>query len=173
MKTYFSRTLTAVFSLAFALSAGVASAKASAVDVGSPAPEWHLTDLSGKAISGDDFKGKVVVVDFWATWCPPCVGEIPGYVELQKKYADRGLVFVGLSVDQAGADVVNKFVATHHVNYDVALADDKTTSAFGGFDAIPTTFVIDRTGHIAHVKTGAMRQALFETMLTPLLDQKG
>jgi len=157
---------------AFAVTAfGVATtaAHANAIEIGSPAPSWKLTDMSGKTISSDDFKGKVVVVDFWATWCPPCVGEIPGYVELQKKYADQGLVFVGLSVDQGGPDVVNKFVADHHLNYDVALADEKTESAFGGFEAIPTTFVIDRTGHIANMKTGAMPRAAFEMVLEPLL----
>jgi peroxiredoxin len=164
----------ALFStLAFASIGAATTAHAAAVDVGSPAPSWKLTDMSGKTISSDDFKGKVVVVDFWATWCPPCVGEIPGYIELQKKYADQGLVFVGLSVDQAGAEVVNKFIAAHHVNYDVALADEKTQSAFGGFDAIPTTFVIDRTGHIANMKTGAMREAAFEALLEPLLKAKG
>ena len=165
------RALVTFSTLAFASFGVSTAARAAAVEIGSPAPSWKLTDMAGKPISSADFKGKVVVVDFWATWCPPCVGEIPGYVELQKKYGDQGLVFVGLSVDQAGPDVVNKFIADHHVNYDIALADDKTASAFGGFEAIPTTFVIDRTGHIANMKTGAMPAAEFEALLQPLLKQ--
>jgi len=169
MKTFSFHAVAGLFSFALATLSLSTAARAAAVDVGSPAPSWKLTDMSGKTISSDDFKGKVVVIDFWATWCPPCIGEIPGYIELQKKYADEGLVFIGLSVDQAGPEVVNKFIADHHVNYDVALADEKTQAAFGGFDAIPTTFVIDRTGHIANMKTGSMREAAFEALLEPLL----
>jgi peroxiredoxin len=169
MKTISLRSFVAVSSFVLACFAAAATAQAAAIDVGSPAPTWKLKDMQGKTISSADFKGKVVVVDFWATWCPPCVSEIPGYIELQKKYADQGLVFVGLSVDQAGPEVVNKFIADHHVNYDVALADEKTASAFGGFEAIPTTFVIDRTGHIANMKTGSMPEAAFEALLEPLL----
>lgn len=133
------------------------------------APEWTVTDLDGQKIRSTDFKGKVLVVDFWATWCAPCVSEIPGYVELQKKYGDQGLVFVGLSMDEAGPTVVRNFVKAHKLNYRVGLAGDDVPSAFGGFEAIPTTFVIDRDGRIAYKKTGAMKKADFEEILKPLL----
>lgn len=133
------------------------------------APEWKAQNLDGKTVSSTDFKGKVVVVDFWATWCGPCVSEIPGYVELQRKYADRGLIFVGLSLDEGGPEVVRKFVKAHKVNYTVGLSNEQVQAAFGGFEVIPTTFVIDREGRIHFKKTGAMAPAEFEAIVKPLL----
>ncbi|HEU5080142.1 MAG TPA: TlpA disulfide reductase family protein [Opitutaceae bacterium] len=134
--------------------------------------DWQATDLSGKPVSSKDLRGKVVVVDFWATWCGPCVSEIPGYVSLQKKYADKGLQVVGLSVDQAGPDVVKKFVAAHKMDYTVGMASDEVQQAFGGFEAIPTTFVFDREGKVVYSKVGAMPEAAFESVLKPLLEKK-
>jgi peroxiredoxin len=133
------------------------------------APAWKLTDLSGHEIGTAAFRGKVVVVDFWATWCPPCLEEIPGYGALQKKYAADGLVVVGLSVDQSGPETVRKFVAKEGVRYPVAMADDATIAAFGSFEAIPTTFLIDRDGNIRHRKTGAMASADYEKLVRSLL----
>jgi len=120
------------------------------------APNWKLADLDGHAVGSEQLKGKVVILDFWATWCGPCVGEIAGYIELQKKHAAEGLVIVGVSVDQAGPEVVRKFVKAKGINYVVAMADDAVTDAFGGMDAIPTTFLIDRAGRIINRKVGAM-----------------
>ncbi len=120
-----------------------------------PAPAWKLKDLNGNDVSSDQFKGKVLVVDFWATWCPPCVGEIPGYVALQKKYGKDGLAIVGVSMDQDPPAKVKKWVAAHHVDYTIVMADDSVVDAFGGMDAIPTTFIIDRDGNIRDRKVGA------------------
>jgi thiol-disulfide isomerase/thioredoxin len=134
-----------------------------------PAPAWKVTDLSGHEVSGASLRGKVVVVDFWATWCGPCVEEIPGYVALQKKYAAKGLVIVGLSVDGAGPELVRKFVAQNGMDYTVAMADDAVVAAFGSFEAIPTTFLLDRAGNIRHHKTGAMAPAEYEKLVRSLL----
>lgn len=133
------------------------------------APTWSLTDLDGKPVGSEALKGKVVVVDFWATWCGPCVHEIPGYVELQKKYAERGLVIVGLSLDQKGEAAVRPFAKRMKVNYPLALATPEVIAAFGDIESIPTTFLIDREGKIRHRKLGAMETADYEKLILPLL----
>ncbi len=135
----------------------------------SASPAWQLTALDGKTVGAEQLKGKVVVVDFWATWCGPCVHEIPGYIALQKKYGDRGLVIVGLSVDQNGKTVVSKFISDRGINYTIALATEEVIAAFGGVEAIPTTFLIDREGYIRHKKTGAMESEEYEKLILTLL----
>lgn len=134
-----------------------------------PAPAWALTDLAGQTVRSDQFKGKVVVVDFWATWCGPCREEIPGYIALQKKYGQDGLVIVGVSLDRRGAETVKKFAEREGMNYVVVIGDATTVEAFGGFDAIPTTFLIDRDGNIRDRKTGSMPTAEYEKVILKYL----
>lgn len=134
-----------------------------------PAPEWELRDVDGRPVRSDRFSGKVVVIDFWATWCPPCRAEIPGYIELQKKYRDDGLVIVGVSLDQEGPAVVKRFMAEHGINYPVVMGDQEVVDAFGGVEGIPTTFIIDREGRIRHRKVGAMPTKEYEAVLKRFL----
>ena len=134
-----------------------------------PAPAWQLKDVNGTVVSFDQFKGKVVVLDFWATWCAPCRSEIPGYVALQEKYARAGLVMVGVSLDREGPEVVKKFMTDQKINYQIVLGDEKIAEAFGGVEAIPTTFIIDRQGTIRYRKVGAMPADEFESVVTPFL----
>lgn len=134
-----------------------------------PAPSWTLTDLAGKTVSSADYAGKVVVVDFWATWCAPCREEIPGYIALQKKYADQGLVILGVSMDQQGADVVKPFAENFGINYPLFMGDAELADAFGGVEYLPTAFLIDRQGQIRHKKIGAMSHEEYEQLLKPLL----
>jgi peroxiredoxin len=134
-----------------------------------PAPAWTLKDVDGKSVGSAQFKGKVVVLDFWATWCGPCRSEIPGYVELQKKYGDAGLAIVGVSLDRGGVQVVKQFIDEQKINYQIVMGDDKTAEAFGGVDAIPTTFIIDREGTVRYSKQGAMEHEEFEAILKPFL----
>ncbi len=134
-----------------------------------PAPAWQLKDVDGATVSSDQFKGKVVVLDFWATWCPPCREEIPGYIDLQRKYGKDGLAIVGVSLDRDGPAVVKRFMAAQKMNYQVVMGDDAIVDAFGGVEAIPTTFIIDRSGMIRYRKVGAMPKAEFEDILRPFL----
>jgi thiol-disulfide isomerase/thioredoxin len=147
------------------LAAVTLAASAFAQSLPRPAPAWTLKDLDGNPVSTDQFKDKVVVVDFWATWCGPCVAEIPGYVELQKKYGKDGLVIVGVSLDRISPAKVKAFAQKHGMNYTVALGSQDTADAFGGFEAIPTTFLIDRQGRIVHQKTGAWDHAEYEALV--------
>jgi DsbE subfamily thiol:disulfide oxidoreductase len=133
------------------------------------APGWELQDLDGKTIHSSDFKGKVVVLDFWATWCPPCRAEIPGFIELQKKYQAQGLAVVGVSVDQASSDTVKSFAQKLGVNYPVVLADAKITTAYGGIDGLPTTFIIDGNGRIVKQHLGFTEKSEIESEIKPLL----
>jgi len=135
-----------------------------------PAPALSFKNLlTGEPVSLAALKGKVVVVDFWATWCGPCRSEIPGYIELQNKYGKDGLVVLGISLDQAKASVVKKFVQANSMNYTIVIGDEKTMDAFGGFEVIPTTFLIDRTGKIVHVKSGAMPHEEYEAIVKKML----
>ena len=134
-----------------------------------PAPAWQLKDVNGMVVSFDQFKGKVVVLDFWATWCAPCRSEIPGYIALQEKYAKAGLVMVGVSLDREGPEVVKKFMTDQKINYQIVLGDEKIAEAFGGVEAIPTTFIIDRQGTIRYRKVGAMPAGEFEAVVAPFL----
>ncbi|MSU51600.1 MAG: TlpA family protein disulfide reductase [Opitutus sp.] len=137
-----------------------------------PAPAWKLQDVNGQVLSSEQFKGKVVVLDFWATWCGPCRMEIPGYVELTRKYGKDGLVIIGVSVDQGGPEVVKPFSAKMGVNYPIVMANEQVKAAFGGIEAIPTTFIIDRAGVVRHKKVGAEETAEYEQKILAVLKEK-
>jgi thiol-disulfide isomerase/thioredoxin len=160
------RGATAVFAVTALALLAPASAHATEPPL---APAWKLNDLEGQEVNSAQFTGKVVVLDFWATWCGPCVSEIPGYIELQKKYGPQGFMIVGVSLDQKGPEHVKRFVQQHAMNYTVVMGDDKIVEAFGGIDAIPTTFLLDRTGHIIDRKVGAVPGAEYESRVQAAL----
>ena len=143
-----------------------------AITVGSAAPDFTLKDQSQAEVKLSDFKGKVVILDFWATWCPPCRAEIPEFIALQKQYAAQGLTVVGVSLDTDGASVVKSFMKRNGMNYPVVIGDEKIASDYGGISAIPTTFVLDRTGNIVTSHQGFASQVVFESEIRPLLEQK-
>lgn len=135
----------------------------------SRAPAWELPDLDGRAVKSGDFAGKVVILDFWATWCPPCRAEIPHFVELQREYGEKGLMIVGVSLDEKGPAVVKPFAGKFGINYPLVMGDQRIVEAFGGIEGIPTTFVIDRQGNIVKRHVGYGSKAEFESAIKPLL----
>jgi thiol-disulfide isomerase/thioredoxin len=145
-------------------SAPVADATAS-----SKAPAWELTDVDGKTVKSSDFAGKVVILDFWATWCPPCKAEIPGFIDLQKKYGDKGVAVIGVSLDQEGPSTVKPFMNQLGINYPVVMGDDKIVQDFGGIEGVPTTFIIDRSGNEVSKHVGYGDEEAFETEIKPLI----
>ena len=138
-------------------------------EVGTPAPEFTLPDIAGNQVASSSLKGKVVILDFWATWCPPCREEIPHFVNLQSKDRDQGLAIVGLSLDAGGAKDVKPFAEEHDVNYTMLIANEEIARAYGNITAIPTTFVIDREGKIVQRFIGYTAPEVFERTIKPLL----
>jgi len=161
----------AVITFVTVILSGNRSIASDANQIGSPkpAPGWELQDLDGKTVHSSDFKGKVVVLDFWATWCPPCRAEIPGVIELQKKYQAQGLAVVGVSVDESGLKTVKALAEKMGINYPVVLTDNKIVDAYGGIDGLPTTFIIDRSGHIVKQHLGFTDKSEVEAEIKPLL----
>jgi thiol-disulfide isomerase/thioredoxin len=133
-----------------------------------PAPEFKLAALDGKPVSLADFKGRVMLVNFWATWCGPCRAEIPDLVELQNKYKDR-LQIIGLVVDDDDQDAIKNFVKEFGVNYPVALATTELRIQYGGIGALPTSFVLDAEGRIVQKHEGLRDPVLYEVEIRSLL----
>ena len=126
------------------------------------APDFFLKDLNGNEVTLDDFKGKVLFVNFWATWCPPCREEIPGFVEAYAVYHEKGMEILGISLDRQGADVVKKFAEKYEVNYPIALGTQQLVQDYQPGQYIPTTIIIDREGKIRHRHVGYMDKTVLE-----------
>jgi peroxiredoxin len=133
------------------------------------APEFTLKDADGKIVHLSDYRGKVVLLDFWATWCGPCRIEIPWFTDMQRKNKDRGFEVLGVSMDDEGWEVVKPFLADLKVNYRVVIGNDATATLYGGVDALPTTFLIDRSGKIAAVHVGLASRKDIEDGVEQLL----
>ena len=123
---------------------------------GMPAPDFELTSLDGKRVKLSDFRGKAVLLNFWATWCSPCKVEMPWFVELQKKYGADGLVVVGVAMDDTDAPKIAEFTSEMGVNYVVLLGTDKVSEDYGNVQYLPTSFYIDREGKIVGKGTGLL-----------------
>ena len=139
---------------------------------GKAAPDFALSDLSGKTVRLSDFKGKVVLPDFWATWCGPCREEIPEFVQLQKQYAGKGFTMMGIALDDEGASVVKPFAQKLGMNYPVVIGNIQVASAYGGIQAIPLTFLIGRDGKILKTYLGARDKSEFQQDIQSALQTK-
>lgn len=124
-------------------------------------PAFSIRDIEGRGISSADLKGKVTIVNFWATWCPPCRAEIPDLIALQEKYRDR-LQVIGMSEDEVSPEVVKKFAADHKMNYPVVMTPPELRKSFPGITALPTSFIIDREGRIVQKHVGMLNPVLTE-----------
>jgi thiol-disulfide isomerase/thioredoxin len=132
--------------------------------------KFSFKDISGKKVSLSAFKGKVIILDFWATWCVPCKAEIPGFIELQKKYGDKGLQIIGLSVDDS-MTMAKKYADEMKMNYPVLLAEGKEDilRAYDPINSIPVSVVIDRQGRIVGRHLGIAAMDVFEQEISALL----
>ncbi|MGA8438412.1 MAG: redoxin domain-containing protein [Candidatus Sulfotelmatobacter sp.] len=134
----------------------------------SPAPDFSLPDLTGQQLDLSSYRGKVVLLDFWATWCDPCREEIPRFVELQSKYGGQGLQIIGVSMDD-GPEPVRAFYQRFKMNYPVVMGGAKTGELYGGVLGLPIAFLIGREGRIYSKHIGATGISVFEKEIVDLL----
>ena len=135
---------------------------------GNLAPDFTVTDLDGRKLTLSDFKGKVVLLNFWATWCAPCRTEIPHFVEMQNKYGPQGFQVIGISMDD-NAKPVREFYQQYQLNYPVAVGDDKLAERFGGILGLPVNFILDREGRVHAKHLGATDVSVFDDEVSELL----
>lgn len=139
--------------------------------------DFELTDIEGQPLALADFKGKVVIVDIWGTWCPPCRAEIPSFAALVEKYRDSGLAIVGLNRERikdraAARDAVRRFHKQNNMNYRCALANDETIRQVPNLKSLPTTLFFDRTGEVRVRLVGLHNFETLEAIVQRLLDEK-
>ena len=129
---------------------------------GVTAPDFELISLDGKKVRLSDYRGKAVLINFWATWCSPCKVEMPWFVDLQKRYGDDGLVVLGIALDDTEPSKIAQFASEMGINYMVLLGTDKVSELYGNVDYLPTSFYIDRQGKIVGKGTGLLGRGEIE-----------
>ena len=132
-------------------------------------PDFQVTTLDGRSLQLSSLKGKVVMVDFWATWCPPCLEELPHFKELYGQYKDKGFEMIGISLDEEGPGPVASFLREHDISYPVAMGGDRLLQNFGGILGLPTTFLLDKNGRIVFRHIGYQEKQVFEKEIQQLL----
>jgi thiol-disulfide isomerase/thioredoxin len=142
-----------------------------ATDAPKDAPDLRLRDLRGRIVRLSDYRGKVVLLNFWATWCPPCRAETPDLVKLQREYGAQGLRVVGITYPPESRAAVRRFVRRFKVDYEIALGTRASKSLFIEGETLPATIVIDRAGKVRAVIEGILLPEEFDAQIKPLLDQ--
>jgi cytochrome c biogenesis protein CcmG/thiol:disulfide interchange protein DsbE len=144
----------------------------SAVWVAAQSPQkanLDLKDLNGRRLTLEDYKGKVLLINFWATWCPPCLSEIPDLVKWQRKYRAQGLRIVGITYPPQSKSEVRRFIKKLRVNYRIAMGTESTKAMFTNREVLPLTVVIDREGKVREVIVGVVYPDEFEKKVKPLI----
>jgi peroxiredoxin len=134
-----------------------------------PAPDFTLQSLDGKTLRLSDFRGKAVVLNFWATWCAPCKIEMPWFVDLQKQYGPAGLQFLGVAMDDASVKEIAEFAQSMNVNYPIVIGKESVGDAYGGIPFMPETFYIDRSGNIVDKAFGLKGRGEIEDNIKKIL----
>ena len=133
------------------------------------APDFDLATLDGRRVKLSDFRGKAVLLNFWATWCPPCKIEMPWFVDLQKQYGKDGLVVLGVAMDDTEPPKIAEFAHEMGVNYQVLLGTDQVSDDYGNVQYLPTTFYLDRNGIIVDKAAGLFSREEIETDVKKIL----
>lgn len=154
----------------FASSPAEAKANVKAEADRKSAPDFALKDENGATVHLSDYKGKVVLLNFWATWCGPCRIEIPWFLQFEREYKDRGFAVLGISMDDDGWESVKPYIAEEKINYRILLGNDSVGDLYGGVDALPTTFLIDRSGRVAAIHRGLVSRSTYQDEISHLLD---
>jgi peroxiredoxin len=136
------------------------------------APRFNLKDAQGSSVRLADYRGRVVLLNFWATWCIPCKTEIPWLIELQNTYRDRGFAVLGVSLDADGWQLVRPYVDEAKINYRVVIGNDRLMDRYSEFDALPSTFLIDRDSRIATTHIGLASKEVYENEILYLLAER-
>ncbi|MCX5869710.1 MAG: TlpA disulfide reductase family protein [Deltaproteobacteria bacterium] len=153
---------TVIFCLLFSISSAYAAAKM---------PSFSLTNaVSGSTVNSTEFSGKTLLITFFATWCPPCMQEVPTLIELHQQFSKANFSVVGLSVDEGGPEIVAKLVEKRSINYPVLMADAATARNFGGVVGIPTSFLVNKEGNVVKKYPGYVPHTVLEQDIKKIMN---
>jgi len=133
-------------------------------------PDFVLQDLAGNRVKLSDFSGKAVLLNFWATWCPPCKAELPDLVEIQKQFGGDQFTVIGVSLDQTGVEGVRRFVQEWQLNFPILMGNEDIVVSYGNFRGIPTSFLLDSRHELTRRYTGLVTRKMLETDLSKVFD---